>query len=407
MALSYQVLFTLFILALLLISWLLGYYARYRRLPELRPVLDADYFTGLNYLLNDEPDDAIDVFIDALEVNSSTFETHLALGKLLKRRGKVDRAIAHYHSLLALQRFNTRQTGEIKIHLIRCYIAAGLLDRAEELLDEMKQGNNTFRADALRLGVMVHQIQKDWHLALDDALELLKITPLKHRHELQLQASHFHCELAEALLAAGDTEAARAETWKAMQQFKANVRPYMLAARIEYLAGKPAEAVAVLSKALHLDPPLYPEIAADLHRYRRAAGLPEEEEGSSHAPERELEENSSYLISVGHWLGHENGDAAALAHFQSALAQAPSVPLLAETMKFSARSGHAQKEVLEQGAAVLQRFLDSNPHYRCENCGFELRNLHWCCPGCNCWGMVRPIDDLIPGSEQPKGDPKP
>jgi lipopolysaccharide biosynthesis regulator YciM len=119
MALSYQVLFTLFILALLLISWLLGYYARYRRLPELRPVPDADYFTGLNYLLNDEPDDAIDVFIDALEVNSSTFETHLALGKLLKRRGKVDRAIAHYHSLLALQRFNTRQTGEIKIHLIR------------------------------------------------------------------------------------------------------------------------------------------------------------------------------------------------------------------------------------------------------------------------------------------------
>src|SRR5690606_21528142 len=95
-ALSYQVLFTLFILALLLISWLLGYYARCRRLPELRPVPDADYFTGLNYLLNDDPDDAIDVFIDALEVNSSTFETHLALGKLLKRRGKVDRAIAHY-----------------------------------------------------------------------------------------------------------------------------------------------------------------------------------------------------------------------------------------------------------------------------------------------------------------------
>src|SRR5690606_8247240 len=113
-----------------------------------------------------EPDDAIDVFIDALEVNSSTFETHLALGKLLKRRGKVDRAIAHYQSLLAMQRFNTRQVGEIKICLIRCYIAAGLLDRAEALLEEMKQGNNSFRADALHLGVMVNQMQKDWRLAL-------------------------------------------------------------------------------------------------------------------------------------------------------------------------------------------------------------------------------------------------
>lgn len=400
MALSYQVLFTLFMLALLLISWLLGYYARNRRLPELRAVPDADYFTGLNYLLNDEPDDAIDVFIDALEVSSSTFETHLALGKLLKRRGKVDRAIEHYQQLLALQRFNTRQTGEIKIHLIRCFIAAGLLDRAEALLDEMKQGNTTFRADALRLGIMVHQIQKDWHLALDDALELLKITPLQRRHELQLQASHFHCELAESLLAAGENDKARAETYKAMQQFKANVRPYMLAARIEHEAGNSAEAVSVLGKALHLDPPLYPQIATDLHRYRRAAGMPEEEDGSRNAPERELETNSSYLISVGHWLSQEAGHEAALAHFQSALGHAPSIPLLAETMKLSAASACAQTPVLKQGAAVLEHFMEGNPHYRCENCGFELRNLHWCCPGCNCWGMVRPIDDLIPGIEQ-------
>lgn len=399
MALPYQVLFTLFILALLLISWLLGYYTRNRRLPELRTAPDADYFTGLNYLLNDEPDDAIDVFIDALEVNSSTFETHLALGKLLKRRGKVDRAIAHYLSLLALQRFNTRQTGEIKIHLIRCYIAAGLLDRAEALLDEMKLGNNTFRADALRLGVMVHQIQKDWLLALDDALELLKITPLQRRHELQLQASHFHCELAEAFLESGDGEKARAETYKAMQQFKANVRAYMLAARIEFRAGNPAEAVAILGKAIHLDPPLYPEIATDLHRYRRAAGLPDQEGELRAAPERELETNSSYLVSAGQWLSHEVGDEAALSHYQAALAHAPSIPLLSETMKLAATSGHLQQQVLQQGATVLERFMESNPHYRCENCGFELRNLHWCCPGCNCWGMVRPIDDLIPSVE--------
>ena len=400
MALPYQVLFTLFILALLLISWLLGYYARNRRLPELRTTPDADYFTGLNYLLNDEPDDAIDVFIDALEVNSATFETHLALGKLLKRRGKVDRAIAHYQSLLALQRFNTRQTGEIKIHLIRCFIAAGLLDRAETLLDEMKQGNNSFRADALRLGVMVHQIQKDWHLALDDALELLKITPLQRRHELQLQASHFHCELAETFLESGDSEKARSESYKAMQQFKANVRAYMLAARIEYLAGSPAEAVTILGKALHLDPPLYPEIAVDLHRYRSAAGMPEQEDGSRRAPERELETNSSYLISTGHWISQEVGDEAAVAHFQGALSKAPSLPLLAETMKLAAASHCQQEQVLQQGGKVLERYMACNPHYRCENCGFELRNLHWCCPGCNCWGMVRPIEDLIPSIER-------
>lgn len=399
MAMPYSVLFTLFILALLLISWLLGYYARNRRFPERHSTPDTDYFTGLNYLLNDEPDDAIDVFIDALDVNSSTFETHLALGKLLKRRGKVDRAIAHYQSLLAMQRFNTRQVGEIKICLIRCYIAAGLLDRAEALLEEMKQGNNSFRADALHLGVMVNQIQKDWRLALDDACELLKITPLQQRHALQLQASHFYCELAQGHLDSGDLAAAAKDAAKAVQLYKANIRAHILVARVAYLEGSPVEAVAVLDKALHLDPSLFAEVAPDLYRYRLAAGLPAlDPMGSS--TDRDLEHDSSYVISMGLQKYRSEGAAQALDYFHSALTRAPSILLLSEAMKLAAESGMKQELILQQGTAVLEKFMDNNPHYRCENCGFELRSLHWCCPGCNCWGLVRPMDNFIPPPEQ-------
>jgi len=395
MDLQNSVLFILLMLALLLISWLLGYYSRNRKAGEYKQAPDVDYFVGLNYLLNDEPDDAIDVFIDALEINSSTFDTHLALGKLLKRRGKVDKAIAHFQSMLAMQKFNSRQVGQIKIQLIRSYIAAGLLDRAESLLEELKQDHAFFRQDALALSVMVHQIQKDWQLALDDAYELLKLTPLQRRHELLMQASHFHCEMAESQILHGKLDDARSGIMKAMNLFKGNVRVYMLLARIEFLSENPGEAALVLQKALQIEPIYFGEILPELRKCLQAAGrgpdLPVLEEHY-----RDLREDSDYLVELGRLKLQTMGKDPAIQHFVDNLHQAPSIELLEHAMRLAAEQRIMQSEVLHLGATVLGRHLDNNPGYRCENCGFHLKNLHWSCPGCNCWGLVKPINNLIP-----------
>src|SRR5690606_5240792 len=112
----------LFLVAAIALGWHLGSRVQARDLPRGRK-FQPDYFIGLNYLLNDEPDDAVDVFIDALEVNASTLETHMALATLLRRRGKVDRAIAHLQGLLSSQSFTVRELGAIKIQLVRSYIA--------------------------------------------------------------------------------------------------------------------------------------------------------------------------------------------------------------------------------------------------------------------------------------------
>jgi lipopolysaccharide biosynthesis regulator YciM len=394
MELQNSVLFSLLMLALLLISWLLGYYARFKKPAERKLAPDMDYFVGLNYLLNDEPDDAIDVFIDALEVNSSTFDTHLALGKLLKRRGKVDRSIEHFQALIAAQKFNSRQVGEIKIQLVRSYIAAGLLDRAESLLDELKQFNVSFRLDALNLSVMLYQIEKDWHKALDAASELLKLIPSSQRHELQMQVSHFHCEVAETDLKRNSSAAARDELKKALNLFKGNIRVYMLLARIEFHSGNPNEAVAALQKALQIDPVFFGDIYPELRKYLISTGrdeqnliLPELEE--------ELGEDSSYLVERGLQKLKYEGAEAALRYFLVSLQLAPSLVLLERTMRLAATSDKMQEEVLDAGLTVLNRYLDNKPRYRCENCGFDLKNLHWACPGCNCWGVVKPVSNLI------------
>ena len=123
-----------------------------------------DYFIGLNYLLNDEPDDAIDIFIESLEINSNTLETHLALGTLLRRRGKVDRSITLYQDLLGKSIFSRSELNEIKISLVQSYISAGLLDRAEHLLKELRNEKGSIKVQALVLSANVYQLEKDWQM---------------------------------------------------------------------------------------------------------------------------------------------------------------------------------------------------------------------------------------------------
>ncbi len=133
-----------FLALLMLIALALAWYSGYRtqiRSKYLQTKKDnKDYFIGLNYLLNDEPDQSIDAFIASLEINSNTLESHLALGNLLMRRGKVDGSVAVYQKLLANSQLKNIELNQVKLGLVKSYVAAGLLDRAEKLIDELKSG---------------------------------------------------------------------------------------------------------------------------------------------------------------------------------------------------------------------------------------------------------------------------
>src|SRR5690606_22120813 len=148
------------------LGWYLG--ARFKLQHPLRTrKFQPDYFVGLNYLLNDEPDDAVDIFIDALEVNAGTLETHMALATLLRRRGKVDRAISHLQGLLSSQNFTMRELAAIKVQLVRSYIAAGLFDRAERLIEDLREAPGGLREQSLGLAITLFQTEKEWQKAID------------------------------------------------------------------------------------------------------------------------------------------------------------------------------------------------------------------------------------------------
>ncbi|MEY3659207.1 MAG: hypothetical protein RLZZ169_32 [Pseudomonadota bacterium] len=391
-----QSIFT-FLLVLIAIglAWLTGYRSRFQRFPGLKRSPHQDYFVGLNYLLNDEPDDAIDIFIEALEVSSDTLATHLALGTLLRRRGKFDRSIALFEQILANPAFSSREQCDIKIQLVKSFIAAGLLDRAERLLEELTNSPPATREVALSLAISVFQKEKEWQKALAANVELLRICRPEVHPELQLQASHFHCELADLAMKAGDLELARLELRKALQTCRHNVRIYLMQGQLEARAGVPREAVKALLKVGQFDPAFAHEAAEELHNNLQKSELDRslpvilgDGAASPHDARQVMQEMAS--------IARQQGNDEALAFLLAQLRTRPSLTLLAQSLAMAAkRESKLQTAVLELCALLLQQHLQNSPHYLCGNCGFELKSLHWLCPGCSRWGMVKPLDDRM------------
>lgn len=386
-----------FLLVLIAIglAWLAGYRSRFHHFPGLKRSQQQDYFVGLNYLLNDEPDDAIDIFIEALEVNSDTLATHLALGTLLRRRGKVDRSISHYQQLLDSNNFSSREQSEIKIQLVRSFISAGLLDRAERLLGELMNTPPALKEVALGLAITVFQKEKEWQNALAAATELQKVCAPHRRQEIQLQASHYHCELADAAMKAGEIEQAREDLKKALQICRHNVRIYLMMGRLESMAGAPKEAVKALLKVGQFDPAFAHEAGEELRLNLQKAGM-DRQLGALVDDGMEVSNESQQILDSVAGIARQQGEDEALNFLLPQLRAKPSLSLLAQSLALAVkREPKTQTVVLELGSSLLGQHLLNSPHYRCENCGFELKSMHWLCPGCSRWSMVKPMDDRM------------
>src|SRR3972149_1945846 len=154
--------------------------------------LPSAYFTGLNFLLNEQPDKAIEVFIRVLEVNSDTVETHLALGNLFRRRGEVERAIRIHQNLIARPTLDKEQRSHALMELGQDYFKAGLFDRAENLFLELAE-IQAHSEQALKLLLHIYQQEKEWEKAIDVTRKLAPITG----KIMDENIAHFYCELAD------------------------------------------------------------------------------------------------------------------------------------------------------------------------------------------------------------------
>lgn len=383
---------SILILIAVALAWYSGYKTQLKSKYSASKDENKDYFIGLNYLLNDEPDQSIDAFISSLDINSNTLESHLALGNLLRRRGKVDGSIAVYQKLLANSQLNNAEINQVKLGLVKSYVAAGLLDRAEKLIDELKVAETKIQIAALNIGLTVYQLEKEWQKAIKVANDLLKLSLPNERHEIQVKASHFYCELAEKELEFQHYNQAREYLHNAINLDKTNVRTSLIIGRLELEQANYKLAIKILLKISTQDPSFTAE-AFDLIVIAYQA-LNNQKKLQKFI-ETSLEEPLSavLLLKIIKYIKDTEGREQAKKILFQRIEAKPSIELLGQAILLNDSTENDPNA--EKFHEILTRYLESKAQYQCGSCGFELKKLHWQCPGCTEWGFIKPMDPFI------------
>lgn len=373
-----------------------------RALLSSTATLPGQYYRGLNYLLDGRPDGAIDHFISALEVNSETLETHIALGNVLRRRGEVDRAIRIHQNLLARPDLPREQMHIAHLELARDYISAGLLDRAEKLFLDLVAESEEQRDVSRHHLIELYRSQRDWRPAIEQARALRPrrgllraAAPLAMQFSGQavpVQLAHFYCELADELRADGATQEARAMLGRALASDPACVRASLELGRLEAAAGNHRAAIDALARVEAQDADFIPETIPALRDCYGALG---EEAALAQYLRECLDKHPStpLMMAVADDIQRDAGSEAACRFLAGRLAEVPSLRGLLKLIRLqqaSAADG-VSGDSLSMLSVLLGRLIEERPVFRCNHCGFSAKHLLWFCPGCKYWGTFRTI----------------
>lgn len=387
MSLDQTLLFLLLPVAFLS-GWWLG---RRNKIRQDKPCTEfsADYFKGLNYLLNEQQDKAIDVFVQMLEVDSETVETHLALGNLFRRRGEVDRAIRIHQNLIARPTLNKGQRALALLELAQDYLRAGLLGRAESLLLElMEQG--MYRREALERLLDIYQQEKEWDKAID-AAKRVEQSGGPRMGELIAQ---FYCEQAEVQRDRGDAKAALKSLKQALIFDRQSVRASLLKAQIEQQMGRHKQAIKTLTQVEQQDTDFIPEAVPLLVQSYEALG--QRSKGARYLSHlQEAHEGITPLLAIVELAREEQGEQAAAEMVIGYLRKRSSLRGLDKLIELQLQSGEGNlRENLLILKELVDKLLQEKSPYRCRNCGFESKSLRWQCPGCKRWSTIRPVQGV-------------
>lgn len=376
-------------------GWLFGRLSLFsvNRKKAVKGNLFEDYFVGLNYLLNDEPDEAIDTFIHALEINSETIETHLALGALLRRRGKVDKAINIHQALLARPGLTAEFSDSTRLQLSLNYVAAGLLDRAERLLNELLHEGGEAKWEALQHLVTIYQTEKEWEKAIAVSEQLLGKAANRKNQQIRGAAAHYCCELAEQLLSRDQQSRAREQIKRAFTFDRLSVRASLLLARLEKLSANPKAAIKELTNIVSNHPEFNTQTLPLLEECYLKAKLAT---GYEKKLEKILRDSQDINIALAYaeQLKIRQGDEEAISFLNTFLETRSSISgVLGLLQLYMPRFDEDVSDKFGVLRSELEQLKTNAAAYQCNHCGFEVKTPHWMCPSCRNWDTVKPASD--------------
>ncbi|HSI43757.1 MAG TPA: lipopolysaccharide assembly protein LapB [Methylotenera sp.] len=345
--------------------------------------LPAAYFKGLNFLITNQHDKAIEAFSEAVQANTESLELHFALGSLFRRRGEVDRAIHLHLNLLEKKELEPQQKLAVTAELAQDYLKAGLLDRAEELFESLN--DDRYRQPALRALLEIYVREREWERAIKAATELERLSGVPFRVEI----SHYYCEMAVKSKLANDTHTARFELEQALNANKNCVRANVLLGDLEAEAGDHKVAISTWKRIEFQKPEYLGLIAPKLLNSYRA--LNQTKEGLMLLQTYLQTYKLPSLLNVLYEATlTEEGAESAVKLARNELIKKPSLSTLDQLLQARAivetqqpSNGVAQDTQLMQQA--VRHAIGNRSAYFCEQCGFKAKHHHWQCPACNAW----------------------
>jgi len=317
------------------------------------------YFKGLNYLLNEQPDKAIDLFVQMLEIDTETVETHLALGNLFRRRGEVERAIRIHQNLIARPTLDRTQ-------------------RAQALL-ELGQDLQNLR--------IIYQQEKDWAKCLDVLTKLEEITG----ETLSVERAHYYCELA-VIARKNHNFPQAAELLKKAQESDSNcVRAALVQGKLEIAQKEYAVAINSFTQVVQQDPAFISEVLPLL--VQCYSELNQRDELIVYLQQLyQQQKRISIMLVLATLLQEDKNDQAAIEFVTGYLYEHSSLDGVQKLIDLSRK---CTKGSLAVTFSILYKqinmLMDKRPAYQCNQCGLEVKTLHWQCPGCNSWNSIKPL----------------
>jgi len=350
----------------------------------------AKYVKGLNYLLDDNPDKAIEIFVRMAEVDKDTAETHLALGNLFRHRGEVARAIPIHRNLIASETLTSQQRNRAVLELGEDYMRAGLFDRAEILFKELV-GQPEYTAMALARLVDIYEQEKDWKQAIVHCDRLENITGQSKR----LETAHYCCELAEEALRRNDHSKAQELLQRALIRDPNGARASIMRGRMAMNDGNYATAIVAFQAVEHQNRSYFSEIITPLSQCYAALGR--QAELIEYLRDVQRRDHTGRITdALAELLLEHQGEEAALQFLETELQAYPTFlgmrRLVELKLTHCQGSDYSDLSTLYR---ISKHMLNGSARYKCDSCGFIGKFLHWCCPSCKKWSGVKPIPDLV------------
>ena len=346
--------------------------------------LPVSYFKGLNFLLNEQPDKAIEAFIEVVKVDPQTIELHFALGSLFRRRGEVERAIRMHQNLVERADLEEEQRLNALFELAQDYLKAGLLDRAEELF--VKLENTAHAEPALKCLLEIYEQEKDWQKAIGVAGKLEGLTGRSHQKEI----ANFYCELASNEIIHSRPGAARPFLAEALAHHRLSIRANLLLGELEMSLAN-AEAAIEAWKRIESQNPAYLALVAEklLAAFTRLDRI---EEGLNLLRGYLAKYPSLDLLNtVFQGTLETEGPDEAYRLVRDELRRNPTLLGLDKLLEAQLLEAPLERRRdLELIKELVHQHTRGLAMYKCDSCGFRARQFYWHCPACAAWETYAP-----------------